>query len=61
MVSAEILEGLSYNEKRLLLALGARGGSASPAELIADKQFGLEVEVTFQLRHGHWKLTKLIT
>lgn len=22
---------------------------------------GLEVEVTFQLRHGHWKLTKLIT
>ena len=45
MVSAEILEGLSYNEKRLLLALGARGGSASPAELIADKQFGLEVEV----------------
>lgn len=40
-----ILEGLSYNEKRLLLALDGRGGSASPAELIADGSFGLEVEV----------------
>ena len=45
MVSAEILEGLSYNEKRLLLALSARGGSASPADLVADGSFSLEVEV----------------
>lgn len=39
-----ILEGLSYNEKRLLLALDARGGSASPADLVADGSFSLEVE-----------------
>lgn len=45
MVDKEILEGLSYNEKRLLLALGGRGGSASPADLIADGSFSLEVEV----------------
>jgi phenylalanyl-tRNA synthetase alpha chain len=45
MISAEILEGLSYNEKRLLLALDARGGSASPADLIEDGSFSLEVEV----------------
>ena len=41
----EILEGLSYNEKRLLLALKDRGGSASPADLIADGAFNLEVEI----------------
>ena len=41
----EILEGLSYNEKRLLIALEARGGVASPADLIADGAFGLEVEI----------------
>ena len=41
----EILEGLSYNEKRLLLALDARGGKASPADLIEEGSFGLEVEV----------------
>ena len=41
----EILEGLSYNEKRLLIALEARGGAASPADLIADGAFGLEVEI----------------
>ena len=41
----EILEGLSYNEKRLLLALKDRGGAASPADLIADGAFNLEVEI----------------
>ncbi len=41
----EILEGLSYNEKRLLLALNDRGGEASPADLVADGEFDLEVEV----------------
>ncbi len=45
MVNDEILEGLSYNEKRLLLALDARGGSASPAGLIGDGAFSLEVEI----------------
>ena len=45
MVSAEILEGLSYNEKKLLLALGKREGAVTPAELIADDGFTLEVEV----------------
>ena len=45
MGNAEILEGLSYNEKRLLLALADRGGAASPAEMIADGRFDLEVEI----------------
>ena len=45
MVSAEILEGLSYNEKKLLLALNSRGCRASPADLISGGDFGLEVEV----------------
>lgn len=41
----EVLSNLSYNEKRLLLALDAAGGSASPADLIADGAFRLEVEI----------------
>jgi phenylalanyl-tRNA synthetase alpha chain len=45
MVSAEILEGLSYNEKKLLLALKARDGRASPADLIGEGTFSLEVEI----------------
>lgn len=45
MIDEGILEGLSYNEKRLLLALADRGGSASPAEMIADGRFDLEVEI----------------
>lgn len=45
MVDATIMEGLSYNEKRLLLALGGRGGRASPAEMISDGSFDLEVEI----------------
>ncbi|AMK13382.1 phenylalanyl-tRNA synthetase alpha subunit PheS [methanogenic archaeon mixed culture ISO4-G1] len=45
MVSAEILEGLSYNEKKLLLALESRGGTASPADLISGGSFALEVEI----------------
>ena len=44
-MDSEILEGLSYNEKKLLLALQARNGTASPADLIADGQFSLEVEI----------------
>ncbi|MBR6911111.1 MAG: phenylalanine--tRNA ligase subunit alpha [Candidatus Methanomethylophilaceae archaeon] len=44
-MDSEILEGLSYNEKKLLLALDARKGTASPADLIADGQFSLEVEI----------------
>ena len=45
MVSDEILEGLSYNEKKLLLALYAKDGKATPADLIAAEDFGLEVEI----------------
>ncbi|MCQ2070789.1 MAG: phenylalanine--tRNA ligase subunit alpha [archaeon] len=41
----EILEGLSYNEKRLLLALERNGGKGSPADMIRIGGFGLEVEV----------------
>ena len=40
-----ILSGLSYNEKRLLLALDGLGGSGTPAQLIAEGGFSLEVEV----------------
>lgn len=39
-----LLEGLSHNEKRLLLALGERGGKASPADLVSEGAFSVEVE-----------------
>lgn len=41
----EVLDGLSYNEKKLLLALDAAGGSGSPADLISRGDFSLEVEI----------------
>ena len=41
----ELLEGLSYNEKRLLLALNKNNGRGSPADMIRIGGFGLEVEV----------------
>ncbi|MCQ2084762.1 MAG: phenylalanine--tRNA ligase subunit alpha [archaeon] len=41
----ELLEGLSYNEKRLLLALDKNNGCGSPADMIRIGGFGLEVEV----------------
>ncbi len=51
MVDKEILKGLSYNEKRLLLALDARKGTATSAELIEDGSFELDVEV---MRSALW-------
>ena len=45
MNMSEILEGLSYNEKRLLMALEETDGMSSPADLIAAGKFDLEVEV----------------
>ena len=45
MDMSEILEGLSYNEKRLLLALDAAGGAAIPVQLIENGAFALEVEI----------------
>ena len=36
---------LSYNERRLLLALDACGGSATPAQMIGSGRFALEVEI----------------
>ncbi len=45
MELSEILEGLSYNEKRLLLALDARGGKAGVSDLVSAGDFSLEVEV----------------
>ncbi|MCL2333883.1 MAG: phenylalanine--tRNA ligase subunit alpha [Candidatus Methanoplasma sp.] len=44
MVS-DIVEGLSYNETKLLIALGEINGAASPAELIKIGKFNLEVDV----------------
>ena len=41
----EVLDGLSYNEKKLLLALDRNGGRGSPADMIAGGDFSLEVEV----------------
>jgi len=45
MTTAEMIEGLSYNERKLLLALNESKGSSSPAELITKGIFALEVEV----------------
>ena len=45
MNMTEILDGLSYNEKRLLLALDEVGGKSSPSDLIAAGRFDLEVEI----------------
>lgn len=33
MVDGKVLDGLSYNEKKLLLALEKRGGSRTPEDL----------------------------
>lgn len=41
----EITEGLSYNERRLLVALDSFDGKASPADLIKAGRFELEVEI----------------
>ncbi len=45
MVDGKVLDGLSYNEKKLLLALEKRGGSGTPEDLISGGDFTLEVEV----------------
>ena len=39
-----LLDGLSHNEKRLLLALDERGGSATTADLVSGGAFSVEVE-----------------
>ncbi|MDR0778240.1 MAG: phenylalanine--tRNA ligase subunit alpha [Methanomassiliicoccaceae archaeon] len=44
MDKSEIYEGLSFNEKRLLLSLSGVKGSA-PADLVSSGKFELEVEV----------------
>ena len=41
----DIIEGLSYNEKRLLVALDEAGGNASPTDMIAAGKFDIEVEI----------------
>ncbi len=45
MDMSEVLEGLSYNEKRLLLALSEAGGCSTPLDLISAGKFDLEVEI----------------
>ncbi len=55
MEMSEILEGLSHNEKRLLLALDAVGGNSTPADLIAAGKFELEVEI---MGSASWLSTK---
>ncbi|MDR0309542.1 MAG: phenylalanine--tRNA ligase subunit alpha, partial [Candidatus Methanoplasma sp.] len=40
-----IVEGLSYNERRLLISLDTFNGTASPADLIKAGNFDLEVEI----------------
>lgn len=39
-----LLDGLSHNEKRLLLALNERGGSAMSSDLVSQGAFSVEVE-----------------
>lgn len=39
-----MLDGLSHNEKRLLLALAERGGASSSADLVSGGAFSVEVE-----------------
>jgi phenylalanyl-tRNA synthetase alpha chain len=58
MEMSEILEGLSYNEKRLLLALDEIGGKCSPAELISAGKFDLEVEI---MGSASWLASKGLT
>ncbi|MCL2032980.1 MAG: phenylalanine--tRNA ligase subunit alpha [Methanomassiliicoccaceae archaeon] len=41
----DIVEGLSYNERKLLIALDVFKGAASPADLMKAGEFGLEVEI----------------
>ncbi|MDR1690968.1 MAG: phenylalanine--tRNA ligase subunit alpha, partial [Candidatus Methanoplasma sp.] len=41
----EIIEGLSTNERRLLISLGGMNGTASPSDLIGSGDFDLEVEI----------------
>ncbi len=45
MATEEIIESLSYKEKKLLIALNEMGGTATPAEIMAKGIFDLEVEV----------------
>ena len=42
---SNIVEGLSYNERKLLIALDALKGTASPADIIKAGSFDLEVEI----------------
>ena len=51
----EILEGLSYNEKRLLIAMDAAGGVSTPEQLIDKGAFSLEVEA---MGSASWLSTK---
>ena len=44
MVAKEVIDGLSYNEKKLLLALAKAGGSAAPEDLVRGGAFSLGVE-----------------
>ena len=55
MISSSVLEGLSHNEKRLLLALEREGGSSSPEQLLASSDFQLEVEI---MNSASWLQTK---
>lgn len=41
----EVKSGLSYNEKKLLLALDKNGGHGSPQQMIDAGDFSLEVEI----------------
>ena len=54
-MDSEIIKGLSYNEKRLLLALNAAGGVSAPAEIIKKGEFSLEAEI---MGSASWLSTK---
>lgn len=55
MSVSKIIEGLSHNERRLLLALEAAGGRATPADMISAGRFDLEVEI---MGSASWLVSK---
>ncbi len=55
MSPPSVLDGLSHNEKRLLLELDKEDGRASPARILEASDFGLEVEI---MNSASWLQTK---
>lgn len=55
IMDSEIIKSLSYNERKLLLALNAAGGVSTPTEMINRGEFSLETEI---MGSASWLSTK---